>query len=170
MIGYPLVGWGLPLLISLVTLLMELFGQAWPDWQPQFGSQTCWFNTAQVELLYFYGPIGTLLAVNWLLFLSTAWTLHQLQQEVSGRRHREGQRVQRLHLKLFTVMGLPWLFELLSWAWPSGGCWPWYVWTDLVNALQGLWMLFIFVAKKGILSKLRNRCFPRFYLGLTSSY
>ena len=62
----------------------------------------------------------------------------------------------RLHLKLFTVMGLSWLFELLAWAWPEPEttCWPWYLWTDLINALQGFWMLLIYVFKREVFARL----------------
>ena len=54
-----------------------------------------------------------------------------------------------IQLKLFVVMGLPWLFEPISWAvdsspsvaaaLPFSTCWIWLV-TDLVNMLQVSWM------------------------------
>ena len=75
-------------------------------------------------------------------------------------------------------MGLSWLFEVVSWAlttnWNEMGvthrqqgdwdspespesCLPWYLWTaDLINALQGVWMLIIYVCKKDVWVKLRR--------------
>ena len=53
-----------------------------------------------------------------------------------------------IQLKLFVVMGLPWMFEPISWAvdsspsltaaLPFSTCWVWLV-TDLVNMLQVSW-------------------------------
>ena len=75
-------------------------------------------------------------------------------------------------------MGLSWLFEVVSWAlttnWNAVGvthrqqgdwdspespesCLPWYLWTaDLINALQGVWMLIIYVCKRDVWMKLRR--------------
>ena len=54
-----------------------------------------------------------------------------------------------IQLKLFVVMGLPWMFEPISWAvdsspsvtsaLPFSTCWVWLV-TDLVNMLQVSWL------------------------------
>ena len=44
----------------------------------------------------------------------------------------------KLYWKLFVVMGVSWVFELASWAYPGKSCWTWIV-TDVINLLQGLW-------------------------------
>ena len=73
-----------------------------------------------------------------------------------------------LQLKLFAVMGLSWVFEVISWVLTlvvtdstvpetSTACMPWYMWTDLINALQGVWMLLIYVCKRDVWEKLRTR-------------
>jgi hypothetical protein len=47
----------------------------------------------------------------------------------------------KLYWKLFVVMGVSWVFELASWAYPGPSCWAW-IFTDTLNMLQGLWSLF----------------------------
>ena len=77
----------------------------------------------------------------------------------------DGQAQLQLHLKLFAVMGLSWLFEVVSWllvpdSSSEAECLPWYLWTDLINALQGVWMLLIYVCKRDVWEKLRTRLMP----------
>ena len=69
---------------------------------------------------------------------------HLKVQEVNRVRERL-----YIQLKLFVVMGLPWMFEPISWAvdsspavtaaLPFSTCWVWLV-TDLVNMLQVSWI------------------------------
>jgi hypothetical protein len=53
-----------------------------------------------------------------------------------------------LYLKLFIVMGVNWIMEVISWA--AGG--PEYLWyfTDLGNILQGVLIFIIFVCKQKV--------------------
>ena len=53
-----------------------------------------------------------------------------------------------LYLKLFIVMGVNWIMEVISWA--AGG--PEYLWyiTDLGNILQGVLIFIIFVCKQRV--------------------
>jgi hypothetical protein len=50
-------------------------------------------------------------------------------------------------------MGIPWMFEVISW-WLSTKslCWLWYIF-DVFNILQGLWIFLAFIAKKNIWQK-----------------
>ena len=79
----------------------------------------------------------------------------QIRVRLSNSKHhfkvQEVNRVRErlyIQLKLFVVMGLPWMFEPISWAvdsspsltaaLPFSTCWVWLV-TDLVNMLQVSW-------------------------------
>ncbi len=67
----------------------------------------------------------------------------------------------QIQLKLSVVMGLPWIFEPISWVVDSSAafpdsCWIWLA-TDLVNMLQGVFILLIFVAKRAVLRRLAIR-------------
>jgi len=68
-----------------------------------------------------------------------------------------------LYLKLFIVMGVNWIMEVISWV--AGG--PGYLWilTDLGNTLQGVLIFIIFVWKQ----KVRHLLARRFCQKLASS-
>lgn len=69
-----------------------------------------------------------------------------------------------LYLKLFIVMGVNWLAEIISWASGSDGSeLVWYV-TDIGNSLQGVLIFLIFVCKKRVLNLLNKKLCPRFQL------
>lgn len=74
-----------------------------------------------------------------------------------------------LYLKLFIVMGVNWLAEIISWASGSNGSeLVWYV-TDIGNSLQGVLIFLIFVCKKRVLNLLNKKLCPGFQLFKTST-
>lgn len=72
-----------------------------------------------------------------------------------------------LYLKLFIVMGINWVMELVSYA--VGG--PKYIWylTDIGNTLQGILIFVIFVCKRRILRLLNQKLCPKWNLVSGSS-
>uniref|UniRef100_A0A182TD41 G-protein coupled receptors family 2 profile 2 domain-containing protein n=1 Tax=Anopheles melas TaxID=34690 RepID=A0A182TD41_9DIPT len=100
------------------------------------------FREGNMEMLtYFFGPIGILLGINLLLFASTARQLTcGLWKRDDVKSTTERAALGRVCLKLVVVMGVTWVADVISWA--VGG--PNYIWivTDLINALQGV---FIFI-------------------------
>lgn len=61
--------------------------------------------------------------------------------------------------KLFAVMGITWIFEVLSWA-VGGASWYWYV-TDAINALRGVFIFVICCCKKKIFLSLSTQFFSK---------
>ncbi|XP_069669202.1 probable G-protein coupled receptor Mth-like 1 isoform X2 [Periplaneta americana] len=140
---YQLYAWGGPLLIAGVAAILDnLPEESYSSFlRPRFGQQRCWFY-GDVEIFpYFYGPVGVLLLINMLLFAATARELTcGLWKREVVKSNTERATLGRVCLKLVVVMGLTWMADVISWA--VGG--PHYIWyvTDLINALQGV---FIFI-------------------------
>lgn len=65
-----------------------------------------------------------------------------------------------LYLKLFIVMGVNWIMEIISWA-AGGPEYFWYV-TDLGNILQGVLIFIIFVWKQKVRHILVRKFCPHF--------
>lgn len=74
---YMAAGWGWPLGMTGLALAMDL--SEYEGLRPNFGLSSCWFHGDWAVLAYFYGPIGCLLAVNFVLFVWTTFVLCQLQ-------------------------------------------------------------------------------------------
>lgn len=57
--------------------------------------------------------------------------------------------------KLLGLMGITWIFEILSWA-IGGPSYYWYL-TDAINSLRGLLIFITFCCKKRIIILLLNK-------------
>jgi G protein-coupled receptor Mth (Methuselah protein) len=60
-----------------------------------------------------------------------------------------------LYVKLFCLMGLTWITEIISWA-VGGADYYWYI-TDIVNMLRAVFIFVIFCCKRSVLNLLRAR-------------
>jgi len=123
------------------------------------------------ELLYFNGPVLILLLLNVYLFGRTAFTLYRLKKESKAalkggdsRVHTAGGHSQHdrdrlvLYIKLFLLMGVTWIMEIISWA--AGG--PSSIWfiTDTVNALRGVLIFWFCVwSNKSIRKSIKDKFF-----------
>ncbi|PSN29392.1 G-protein coupled receptor Mth2 [Blattella germanica] len=165
---YSCYAWGAPLVMLGVTLFMDLLPDIPDDFiKPEFGVEKCWFRGDKALLAYFFGPIGVIVLCNIVLFIATAFRIVHLKRETKmlkggeSKRHDEEANRQRfnLYLKLFIVMGVNWIMEVISWA-AGGPSYLWYI-TDLGNTLQGVLIFIIFVWKKKIGRLLARRFCPK---------
>jgi hypothetical protein len=100
------------------------------------------------SLLYFTGPVLILLVLNVVLFSLTAMQLWRLKREaarafksssirvVAPAGNRQHKDRFTLYIKLFLLMGVTWIMEVISWA-IGGPDSIWYI-TDTVNCLRGV--------------------------------
>lgn len=141
---YMVYAWGGPLLVAGAAALLDHLppSAAAPFLRPRFAVQRCWFYGDMEILVYFFGPVGVLLLVNLALFVSTTRQLTcglWRRDEVKSTSERAA--LGRVCAKLVVVMGVTWGADVVSWA--AGG--PDYVWyaTDLLNALQGVFIFLV---------------------------
>ncbi|KAK7868537.1 hypothetical protein R5R35_004819 [Gryllus longicercus] len=135
-----LYAWGFSFLIAGLGLLFDKLPNSHTGFvRPRFGQQRCWFADDTEIFVYFFVPMGITLTINLILFALTAraLTCGLWKQEVV-KASTERATLSRVCLKLVVVMGLTWVMDIISWA--AGG--PNYLWyfTDLVNALQGVFI------------------------------
>ncbi|XP_068085479.1 probable G-protein coupled receptor Mth-like 1 isoform X2 [Anabrus simplex] len=166
---YSLYSWGCPLIMLAVAMVMDLHPDISDDYiKPKFGDQKCWFDQNKSALYYFVGPIAFLLVCNIALFLFTAIRIRQLKNETKilqrkdSKRHDDDDNNRQrfnLYLKLFLVMGVNWIMEIISW-FAGGPDYLWYV-TDIGNTLQGVLIFIIFVWKDRVRRLLMERFCPK---------
>ncbi|KAE8749626.1 hypothetical protein FOCC_FOCC003613, partial [Frankliniella occidentalis] len=146
---YSLYAWGCPLLILVVTVFAHLYAGRLRLISPAMGEDHCYFGTDEAKYAYFYGPVAVLLLVNMCLFLHTAVRILQLRRETSvlksaeSQRHNDERQRYNVYLKLFLIMGVNWIAEIMSMLFPD----PSYLWllSDVTNSLQGILVFIMFV-------------------------
>lgn len=151
---YSLYAWGCPLLITIVAVIMEHLPPSYEVIRPNF--KTGWFQDATAYWLYMYGWMMVLVVANIVFFILVAIILIKAQNDPLLKRSREYNRERMwLYAKLFVVMGVTWLGEVVSWQ--AGACRA-SIATDILNALQGFTLFLVFVCKRTTLKQLQDKC------------
>nr|AJA06112.1 G-protein coupled receptor Mth-like protein 2 [Dastarcus helophoroides] len=141
---YYLFGVGGPI-IFLIILTVSQHTSLYMSVKPEVGESKCWIGTMKAQMIYFYGPISVLLIINAIYYV---WTISVLWREV---RNVESKRTKilkyrlKMCLKLAVVMGITWVFEVISAALMEDYPSPFWDIPDLINALQGVFIFIILV-------------------------
>jgi len=128
-LGHICYAQGLPILITVTTALLDQVGPC-DITRPNMGAFTCFVQTQygdvdsffqSAQFLYFYLIVGLLIIVNMTCFLVTGISLcshWRNMTTVNSSSTSDGLRSQFLIvLKLFIIMGIPWICDFLSsWA------------------------------------------------------
>ncbi|XP_059489772.1 probable G-protein coupled receptor Mth-like 1 [Neocloeon triangulifer] len=149
--AFSLYAWGFPLVITCAALTLDLLpvdeDMAKTLLRPRFGEKRCWFYGDLDIFAFFYGPVGVLLLLNFVLFAATTreltcglWRREGVKTGGGSHSSTERTTLGNVCLKLVVVMGVTWLADIVSW-FVGGPSYLWYI-TDLINALQGV---FIFI-------------------------
>ncbi|XP_067621596.1 G-protein coupled receptor Mth2 isoform X2 [Eurosta solidaginis] len=162
---YSLYGWGLPTLMTIITISLAKSDLLSENLRPDFKKGRCWFTygtLASANLLFFSGPIGVLSLINFVLFLLTLRYCNRVKREIFRMQSSNVEKPMlrkrffmdktrfAMNTKLFIVMGITWFLELLSIVLYDRKKMFFWVISDSFNVLLGVFVFFIFVFKKRI--------------------
>ncbi|XP_063698159.1 probable G-protein coupled receptor Mth-like 3 [Culicoides brevitarsis] len=151
--------------LTLVVALKDLL-------QLSIGEYYCWFYSKDMSyMMFFVLPVGLMTSINVILFVLTMIHCSKIKMEIarvqrsSIKRKRKrmffvNKAILTMTLKLFTVMGISWIMEILSTIFPNDNLW-WF--TDFLNSFLGVFVFGIFILKKRVLNKIAEK------IGLKSS-
>ena len=117
--------------------------------------------------LFFLLPMGIIFSMNVIFFVLTAIHCNRVKSEIhrmqanddckdSHKKRFFADKARMLmNLKLFCVMGISWLLELITSIYKE----PIQLWwiTDFFNVMQGLFVFLIFVFKRNVLTSIKKR-------------
>ena len=150
LVSYLFIGWGAPLIITVVTIIVNYT----TDGLVLYGVQkdgtlgSCWINHLESSVVAFIVPL-----VLSLLFNSVAFTITMVficiaaHSQVKLHKDKNIPYI-RLTLAVFSISGLTWLFGLLAIF--SSAAWSWYPFI-VFNTLQGLFIFVVFLATKRVI-------------------
>ncbi|XP_065215072.1 G-protein coupled receptor Mth2-like [Planococcus citri] len=165
---YCLYAWGCPALIGVLTFVVDNTDIIPEDMKPNLARKDrCWFGDDTTPFYYFYSFISVLLSLNLIMFIHTTIIIikHKNQVKVlkgsDSKRHHLDNEKKRFHvyLKLFSMMGISWLMEILSYFYQDESI----IWDviDVCNMLQGTFIFFIFVCKRRVIILLNKKIYPK---------
>ncbi|KAK4292006.1 hypothetical protein Pmani_035197, partial [Petrolisthes manimaculis] len=160
-VWYQVYAWVCPLVFGGISLIMEFSPNISNCYiKPKFGTYSCFFSYSVshnngAKWAYFLGPVAVLLLADLVFFLMTVRSLLvTVQQSHKGTVQRQGRQRLRLCFKLFLVMGISWLAEIISFQ--LGPSTVWYI-SDVFNCFQGFIIFLIFILKPKILETMKAR-------------
>lgn len=161
--AYALYAFGIPTALTILLAALEFSDLPLHPLLPQLRQQGC-FIYGNGRLIYLYGPLVVLCTANLIFFILTAVKIAQIKKQTSVLKSKESsthdsQRNDKqrlfLYIKLFIVMGVNWLLEVISALYPElDNFWRF---TDAYNVLIGLIIFIIFVCKRKIFRLIKKR-------------
>ncbi|PSN54243.1 hypothetical protein C0J52_09245 [Blattella germanica] len=171
---YSVYAWGVPSALTILTVLIDIIDDLAPvEIKPDMGSDHCWFSSETYGIVvFFFVPVFPMIMCNVILFVLTARScskvkaeIHRMQQNSLGdrckRRYQADKTKMVMNGKLFIVMGVTWVLEMVS-SMVTDPYWLWYL-SDAANALQGALIFCIFVMKRKVLHTLAHKFGVRLY-------
>ncbi|CAL8095353.1 unnamed protein product [Orchesella dallaii] len=159
-IKYSIFGWGVPMIFVIIGVILE---DKYPEGNchtlltPAYGRDSC-FPQQKALGVYLYYPIAVMIGLNLVFFAITTVKLYMYRQSTKmATKDDKHQQFYRLFLKLFFVMGVTWIFEVISWAASGNGYYAYWVVFDLMNVLRALAVFLIFVCKPDIILALEGK-------------
>ncbi|XP_047503334.1 probable G-protein coupled receptor Mth-like 3 isoform X8 [Pieris napi] len=161
--AYSIYAFGVPALFTALVAGLE-FSHLPLNWYlPLLRQQGC-FISGKSKLIYLYGPMVILCVANLVFFILTALKIREIKEQTAVLKSRESATHDKhnkdkqrllLYVKLFIVMGINWVLEVISALYPKANS----IWkfTDAYNVLVGLIIFILFVCKKKIFRLLKNR-------------
>ena len=149
LVVYALLGWGIPLLIVLLSIIVNftttdlvLYGEL-EDGTPGI----CWINHPLSVVVAFVVPLGISLIYNTVIFVIA--TIYLCISSISHSKLKNDKKVPflRLNIAIFSVSGITWLFGFiallpeLQWAWIP------YI---ILNSAQGFVIFVAFLCTKRV--------------------
>merc|ERR1712110_492894 len=167
-----LFGQGVPLLITLVTLVMDTQGSSGKHVLPNMGEFACFVGEEfklepgsffkSPTFLYFYLPIMIAWVINIVCFIVTAIHLMSHWAKAKAMKQSRANNTPLAHAKilgsLLVIMGGPWIFEIIS-AYLEHARHTAFnarLALDVINLLQGVLIFLALVCKTQVMRPLRN--------------
>ncbi|KAM3965283.1 G-protein coupled receptor Mth2-like [Aphomia sociella] len=157
---YALYAWLTPIILVIVEVVIDRADLSHlPNFtKPSF--ETCSFYSTS-KIIYLLAPILVILIINTVLFCLTSFNMWRVRREMSRFNKNETKKNKKnenrfgIFLRLSLVMGTNWIFEIVG-SLVNLPTWFEHL-VDTYNVLVGVFIFFVFVFKKNIISKLSKR-------------
>ncbi|GBP46521.1 G-protein coupled receptor Mth2 [Eumeta japonica] len=161
---YSQYAFGVPIAMTVLLISLEFSGYDEYSYMPQIRKQH-YRLIGPPRYIYFYGPLTILCSANITFFTLTILRIIKVKREtgmlLNGDFHSHRIDKDRffIYIKLFVIMGINWLLEVIGVIYEG----PTEVWeyTDIYNIFTGLAIFLLFVCKKNTLKLFKKRYYPR---------
>ena len=147
-VTYFLLGWGVPLVITVVTIAVNFSTDLVQYGRHSSGlSGSCWINHQTSLILSFVVPMAAALFFNMSLFIAISLFLFKSWLEESKLSRDKRLPYFRVYIATFSVSGLTWISGGIAIG--IGTSWAWYPFVILIGS-QGLFIFLAFLFTKKV--------------------
>ncbi|XP_070069729.1 G-protein coupled receptor Mth-like [Drosophila takahashii] len=132
------------------------------DLNPRIGNEGhCWISTQYSSaIIYFYGPMFLLVMFNLVMFIVTVTRIIDLRWNLEHDLKRKHEPIVEnffFFFRLFIIMGLSWIFEIISYLVQSNKFWSdIFIVADYFNWAQGIIIFVLFILRGSTLKHLKQ--------------
>ncbi|XP_069690478.1 uncharacterized protein [Periplaneta americana] len=151
---YAVLAWLLlPGSIVCASLTVEFLLDETALIRPRFGSYNCWFGARWALAMFFAVPVGVIMALNLMFYISSA---HMICSTTVSKSNKSSstRRDHRLFARLALLMGLTWITGFIADYLNLTAMWYIYV---ALNAFQGLFIFGAFTMTQKICDRIRTQ-------------
>ena len=148
LIAYMLTGWGLPLLITTVSIVVNFTTQGLVLYgilaDGSLGS--CWINHLESALIAFVVPLVLSISFNLVMFIIVSVYIFMASRSQAKLNREDATPFLHLNIAIFCTTGLTWVFGFVAIL--AGTSWAWYLFI-IFNSTQGfvIFVAFLFTKK-----------------------
>ncbi|XP_054734125.1 probable G-protein coupled receptor Mth-like 3 [Anastrepha obliqua] len=156
-IYYSIHVWTAAFVFTIATIVVE-FSSVDEAWKSGIGNGQCFIKTnSWSAVFYFYGPTGLLFLFNVIFFTLCAIDICQIKEAAHEFESEKSQQYKfATFLRLFIMMGVSWIMELLSYLFCKDVKILFTIF-DLFNDSQGIILFILLVLRRRILVLLKER-------------
>ena len=147
-ITYFLIGWGLPLLITVVSITVNFTTNGLVLYGVRAdGTQgSCWINHFESAIVAFVVPLCLSLLFNLITFITVSVYLFRAFRNQVEVKKVDHVSYLRINLATFALSGLTWVFGFIAIL--AGTSWVWYIFIILNSSLGFVIFIFFLFTKK----------------------
>ena len=153
---YVFVGWGVPLLISTVSVVVNFTtnGLVLYGVLPDGSLGSCWINHLESALIAFVAPLVLSISFNLVMFVIVTVYICMAARSQSKLKKEDNTPFFHLNVAIFCTTGLTWVFGFIAIL--ASASWAWYLFI-VFNSTQGFVIFVAFLLTKKTL-KLYVNC------------
>ncbi|GFS52919.1 g-protein coupled receptor Mth2, partial [Nephila pilipes] len=155
-IMFSIYSWGMPLIITCISVVMDNI-EGVPPWiKPNFGRwDICGITNNTAKAIFFSIPAFTLFLSNGIFFIMSAFIIKQNTMKSVSDQQKQAARLNFiLYVRLGLMMGVTWLIGIIATAVNDRTLWIIF---DLLNSLQGLFIFLLFTCSRKVFKYIREK-------------
>ena len=151
---YMLIGWGLPTVITGVSVIVNYF----TDYIQYGVDGFCWIGHADSLYIVFIAPVALSIVLNSICFSVSVYLLFRASRSEAKLKKENTTSYFRIYLSVFSITGLTWVFGFVAIL--SRGDWAWYLFIILTST-QGFTICIAFLFTRKVFSMYKQFFWPK---------